>query len=741
MIALSGVASPAALAQAPAAEQIVVTGVAPSNVLSVGSGEIDASHAMTVADALNHAIGAAFLSDTEADPYQQDLYYRGFDASPVLGTAQGLAVYENGSRINERFGDTVLWDLIPTYAIRRIDVVPGSDPLFGLNALGGAVAVEMKTGFTAPGTTADIAGGSFGRERLIAQTGQQFDDDAVYLGILATHDGGWRQDSPNDLLQAYADYARRLAWGSAGISLSVAGDSLNGNGANPVQDSRTAAFAISDTERNRLFFLQGRADAPLSAATDLGLHLYFRSTQIEAFNGAPSGFAPCPAPSTLLCDEDGNPLATRSGAPVPASLGGTGIVPIETIDTNALGASAELKNTGTLLSLGNTARLGASVDSAHTGFNAMNELGNFVLLPGGGGTNTISDGVPLGGPAFNVALGSLNLDGGFYAEDALDLTPDLTAQISGRLNLDRIALSDRQGTGLSGDHGYASVNPAFGLTWRLDPSVSVYGSASQSSRTPTAAELSCADPAQPCRFPLSFISDPGLRQVVARTAEFGAKGQDEAGSATLTWSADLYETRSQDDILFVSSGPLIGSGFFTNVGATRRRGAEASLGAAWQKFDFKADYSYVEATFRSALTLPSADNPGADANGNIFVHPGDRLPGIPLNLAKFRVGYEPLAGLHLALDGTVSSSRFFRGDEANLQPPLPGFTVFNASADYAVTDRITLYLEGENILDRHYATFGLYGDPTSNGAFDFTNPRFVVPAQPLGLWGGIRLSL
>ncbi len=31
----------------------------------------------------------------------------------MLGTPQGLAVYQNGVRINEVFGDTVNWDLIP----------------------------------------------------------------------------------------------------------------------------------------------------------------------------------------------------------------------------------------------------------------------------------------------------------------------------------------------------------------------------------------------------------------------------------------------------------------------------------------------------------------------------------------------------------------------------------------------------------------------------------------------------
>ena len=52
-------------------------------------------------------------------------------------------------------------------AIRDIDVLP-NNPVFGLNALGGAVSVTMKNGFTNPGGTFDIHGGSFGRHRLPA---------------------------------------------------------------------------------------------------------------------------------------------------------------------------------------------------------------------------------------------------------------------------------------------------------------------------------------------------------------------------------------------------------------------------------------------------------------------------------------------------------------------------------------------------------------------------------------------
>lgn len=131
-----------AAAEAPDVENVLVVGTAPADVQTVLPDMASASHIWTAGDILNATIPSAFLSDTESNPLQQDLYFRGFDASPVLGTAEGLAVYQDGTRINQRFGDTVLWDMLPASAIDRIDVVPGSDPVFGLNALGGAIVIR-----------------------------------------------------------------------------------------------------------------------------------------------------------------------------------------------------------------------------------------------------------------------------------------------------------------------------------------------------------------------------------------------------------------------------------------------------------------------------------------------------------------------------------------------------------------------------------------------------------------------
>jgi len=731
-----------ALADAANPETVIVIGNAPADVQTVTPADIAASHADTATALLDAFVPSVTLSDTESNPFQEDLYYRGFDASPVLGTPQGLAIYQGATRINQHFGDTVLWDLVPSFAIRSIAVVPGSDPVFGLNALGGAVVLNMKTGFDAEeGEQVDVAGGSYGRARIIFETAHSDGNEAFYLGATAMDDSGWRWWSGSQVYQAYGDYAVRATRGSAGISVTLVTDELNENAAVPVQDFAKASFAAPDTADDKDFLVQGRGEYDFSSQSILRGSLYARATHIATQNGGASGFAACPAPqSAILCDDDGDPLQTTAGASVPASIGGAGDDPVETIATTAFGGSVEADLTGTLFGRDNSFVVGDSFDWARTGFASDNILSNLTFQPGG--VTAVPIGIYLGGPEFQVALDSVNLDEGLYAQDSFALTPALSLEISGRAHFDEVDLQDRLGTALTGNHHYEGVNPAVELAWHASDEVSVYAEFEQSSRTPTAAELSCSNPLQPCVFPLSFLSDPSLRQVVAQTVETGAKGNVAFDSVTLDWSADLYATRNQNDIIFESSGPTVASGFFANVGNTQRIGSDISVDAKWQDFDVRANYGYVDATFRSAFTDPSADNPAADVNGNIDVKPGDRIPAIPRSPAKFNVGYAATPRLHLGLNATLESSRFLRGDEANLQPPLPGTVVFGAEADYQLTQSLDLYFEGENILDRKYSTFGLYGDPTGNGAFpQFTNPRFIVPAQPFGVWVGVRARI
>jgi outer membrane receptor protein involved in Fe transport len=328
-----------------------------------------------------------------------------------------------------------------------------------------------------------------------------------------------------------------------------------------------------------------------------------------------------------------------------------------------------------------------------------------------------------------------------FFTDTLSVSGALSVTAAGRFNRAQIDMSDLFGTALTGSHSFERFNPSVGATFQLSPAVNLYASYGEANRIPTAAELSCANPSRPCAFPLGFISDPGLEQVVARTAEIGARGHTHGGELKVDWFADVFDTRNQNDILFVSSGPTLGSGYFENAGATQRLGAEAALEGTWRKLDFHANYGLVRATFRSHLVMLSDSNPGADANGDIYVQPGDRLPEVPLQVAKLGIGCSVAPGLHLGLDGIVVSNQYLRGDEANLQKPLPGYAVLNARASWQAGPHLSIFVEGENLLDHHYVSFGLYGDPTGNGIFpNFTNPRFYTPGEPFGFRAGAQLQ-
>jgi len=152
----------------------------PANVQTLDSSDLIREGSPSLLNALSGQAGSVNINDAIVDRFQPAILYRGFEASPVLGTPQGIAVYQNGVRINEAFGDTVNWDLIPDIAIDRFDMV-SANPVYGLNALGGAAVLTMKNGFTYQGFEWEAAGGSFGQRGSQFQYGQQSGNFATYL--------------------------------------------------------------------------------------------------------------------------------------------------------------------------------------------------------------------------------------------------------------------------------------------------------------------------------------------------------------------------------------------------------------------------------------------------------------------------------------------------------------------------------------------------------------------------------
>jgi outer membrane receptor protein involved in Fe transport len=234
-----------------------------------------------------------------------------------------------------------------------------------------------------------------------------------------------------------------------------------------------------------------------------------------------------------------------------------------------------------------------------------------------------------------------------------------------------------------------------------------------------------------------------LQQVVSYTEEAGLKGEstDIISRQKMMWSVGFFNTLNTNDILSVTS-PLIGRSYFQNAGDTLRQGVEAQINYWKGPLFLYAGYNFVNAIFLSDFTLQSPNNPSADANGDIFVTSGDRIPGVPAH--KFKAGFE--YGLtprwKAGADLIAASNQYFFGDESNLNAPLGGYAKVNLHTSYDVTDHIQIYGLVDNLFDVHYGVYGTYFDiQEANEAFGtaFLNPQTVVPAPPITAYGGVKV--
>lgn len=176
----------------------------PAPVQTATGAEIANSGALSLADFMNRRLGSVHVNEIQGNPFQPDVSFRGYTASPLLGTPQGLSVYVDGIRVNQPFGDIVSWDLLPRTAIASIALMPGSNPLFGLNTLGGALAVQTKDGFTEPGSSFQLTAGSYGRVMAEGESGGNDGHGFAWYGAANVfRESGWRDDSASELGQVF----------------------------------------------------------------------------------------------------------------------------------------------------------------------------------------------------------------------------------------------------------------------------------------------------------------------------------------------------------------------------------------------------------------------------------------------------------------------------------------------------------------------------------------------------------
>lgn len=742
-LAQNAAQNPAEQLETPSVEVIGVTplpgfGVPaseiPSNVQAVTGAEISRQRSINLPEFMNERLPGVNVNDNQSNPFQPDISYRGFTASPLLGTPQGLSVYQDGVRVNEPFGDTVNWDLIPTSAISTINLVPGSVPLFGLNTLGGALSIRTKSGAQYPGTEARLTGGSFGRRALEAQQGGASGPYDYFVSASGFREDGWRVQSPSDVRQFFAKVGWQDGKSDIDISITHAESDLTGNGLLPQTmynaDPRQA-YTLRDNTQNRMTLLALNATRWLTSELLWSNVAYYRESKKQTSNGDVNQVSDPRNGVTPF--EDGDPNASSTNR--------------TKTDQQGYGFSTQLA----LTSDGapgerNLLIAGAGFDHSSSAFRQTYQLGGFDVDRSAAPTGVETEIVSIDGSSGTASL---------YVSDSYSPGERWHLSASARYNRTTIRTSDRlspplppPAQGLDNDLVYAKLNPALGVSWTPQDKLSAYAGFSQGNRPPSPVELGCSDPASPCNLPNAMASDPPLKQVVSRTFETGVRGKTEGG---LKWSAAVYRTTSYDDILFVSSSAS--SGFFQNFGQTRRRGLEAALERSQGRLAWALNYSLVDATYQSSATVFSQANSTADANGNIQVSPGDRIPGIPRQHLNAFARYGLTEKLEVGANAVAVSRQFARGNDNNAHQAdgvnflgsgeIAGYTLLNLNLGYKLDRGFQLFARVSNVFDRGYATAGALrqnffpgGALTAPGGQ--RNETFYAPGAPRGVWVGIE---
>ena len=734
----------------------------PGNVQILRASDLSREGSASLTQALNSNLSSVNINDDEDDPFQPDILYRGFEASPVLGTPEGLAVYQNGVRINEAFGDTVNWDLFPDIAVDQVELV-SSSPLYGLNALGGAISVTMKNGFTYSGSELELSGGSYGQHSVVGQFGGNSGPFGFYIAGRALDWPGWRDYSGDRLRDLYAAFSWHTDAATFDLSWSHAENEMDGQGPAPVQElavNRSLVFTGPQNNVNNLNFLTLDGTLKLGGGWGLEGVFYYRQYSQSVLNGNNTNYEACSSTPAILCQPDGvTPLTNSAGQSLatPNSLY-IGENDYEQIDAWGRGATLQISNNQPLGSLANQFTLGAAVDYASNDYFTGAQIGalnsalfvlptNLIVYTPENSPAAIAQGDPT-----PVSVDSVNKNLGAFVTDTLNLTPQLAVTASGRYNIAHINLVDQLGDNLTGYNRFVHFNPAIGATYKLSPAATLYGGISTNTRTPTASEIECSNPLTPCLLPTNLAGDPPtLRQVIAHTSEIGLRGQlaaSAANSGELTWNLSAFRTLLHDDIYGIATS--VSSGFFQNVGDTRRQGIEAGLkyhGPSWSTY---LNYSLVEATFQSALTVPSPSNPFQDPAGNIQVEPGDHLPGIPEHRIKVGADYQILSNWSAGATVNWVSSFYYVGDESNQLAPISGYWTANLHTSFKPWAHCEFFASIDNLFNRKYSTWGILSDPTGIGApgipvSGYTNGpgidnRFLSPAAPLEIFGGLRIT-
>jgi outer membrane receptor protein involved in Fe transport len=689
----------------------------PSNVQIYTSSDLAGQRQTTATDYLEQNPTGISSNAAQGNPFQPDISFRGFSASPLLGTPQGVSIFQDGVRVNEPFGDIVNWDLIPQSAIASLQLIPGSNPAFGLNTLGGAVAVYTKSGAQYPGGDVELSGGSFGRRTGELEWGGASGVFDWFLTGNLYDDDGWADHNPSKIRQYFGKVGWQNETSDLDVSFTGADNTMQGTQTLPVSflDDIRQAYTFPDENHNQLAFLTTKGSHFLNDQLLLGGNAYYRNYTTRNF-------------SSNVNDEfaDDGIQATNDTADV---------------DQDSYGGGLQLVLSNEVNGRKNQLTIGGTADIARARFTQHSQEAEFTA-----DRNTVG----IGDFGLETQADTRSRYVGAFIADTFNLNREWTITASGRYNQAHIRIEDRTGEAplLNGEHTFSRFNPALGINFNPNANLTAYASYNEGVRAPTAIELTCADPDAPCKLPNDFLADPPLDEVISKTVEVGARGL----AGLFRWNAALYRTLLENDIAFISAGAgATNAGYFANVGTTRRQGIELGVETHINPVSLAVRYTCLDATFRSAFSESNPANSSADENGIIDVEPGDRIPANPRHVLKVRADWTITPQFFFGANVLTSAGSYARGDENNqdVHGQLPSYTVVNLNARYLLSSTFEVYARVNNLFDRRYFNFAVVGENFFTGpdrtfgpaaSVDPAAEQFRGPGAPRGLWLGVRYS-
>ncbi len=750
----------------------------PGDVSVVPSKFFIEQYSPSVTTAITSHVPAAIALSVDGSDLSPDLFYRGFDASRISGTSAGLAVYENGVRINENFGDSVNLDLIPPIALASSEIYT-NNPIFGLNALGGAINFITKNGFNFHGGDVTVLGGSYGRANAFGEFGKQSGNYSFYFAGDVYRDGGYRPFGAQNAQRFLADLGYRSQDSETHLIGQFGRSLLGVQGVTPqvlVQQQYNSVFTTPQTTNNQAGQAQLLSRFDITPHWSIGSSFYVRQFDQVHVDGNDADVTDCGEIDGMnigtLCQQPlvGNQTSsqlqfrTANGGTIPSMGANTDLFPYGTTaltstHTTSFGTQIQATNKDKFFGHDNYFVVGGSVDTGNTSYTSRTVLGQL-----NSNFQDILSGFPGAGQdlntAANVGVNSTFIHSsatyyGLFALDTFNITNKLAFTAGARANFANIAVADVSGQDpeLNSTHNYDRINPVVGATYTFSRALNVYAGYSEANRAPTPLESECSDPARPCVLETALVSDPRLNQVVSHTIEAGARGiyaiPPAYGAGELTYKAGYYRINTTNDIISEPSA-ITGQGYFVNAAETLRQGAEVGLSYIKGDLTVYGNYALVDATYRFNATFSSPNNPFADDNGNIQVVSGDHIPGIPRNLGKAGFEYRVTPRFTIGADATVVGSQYFVADDSNQNPKLPSYYFINAHASYALTDHVQVFAIINNLTNNHYATYGTFYDSGTSGANinatlannqNAANPNAnaITVAQPLSVFGGVKL--